>query len=131
MLGEMIAEFKGKVTAIKVLSEGKTEVSEQETGSILGNEATWLATSLSSPASNGVSKSEGEAIVTTANGDVVLIKKSGIGWSKGMGRKASRRGVFFHSTQSQTLARLNRVVGVWEFESEENGDWQVRVWEWK
>jgi len=34
-------------------------------------------------------------------------------------------------TQSQKLASLNRVIGMWEFESEENGDWHVKVWEWK
>lgn len=131
MLGELIEEFSGKVTGIKVLSEGKLEVSEQASGTVLGVEATWIATSTSTPLPNGVVMSEGEAIITTIEGEIVLVKKSGIGWSTGKGRKASRRGVFFHNTQAQRLSRLNKVVGVWEFESEENGDWHVKVWEWK
>lgn len=131
MIGELIGEFSGKITGIRVLTQGKMEISEQASGRFLGAEAKWVATSTSTPMPNGVVMSEGEALVTTADGDTVKIKKSGIGWSTGKGRSASRRGVFFHSTQSKKLARLNRVVGVWEFESEENGDWHVKVWEWK
>lgn len=67
---------------------------------------------------NGVLKGEGDALVTTMDGEVVMIRKSGIGWSTGRGRKASKRGVFFHTTQSQKLARLNRVVGMYEYESD-------------
>ena len=64
-------------------------------------------------------------------GDVVMVKKSGIGFSTGKGRKTTRRGLFFHMTKSQKLDSLNRVVGVWELESEEDGNWYVKIWEWK
>jgi len=131
LIGEVIAYFKGKITGVRVLSGGKIETSEQGLGSILGTEATWLATSVSTPMSNGILMGEGDALVTTKDGEVVMIRKIGIGWSTGRGRKANRRGVFFHMTQSQKLASLNRVIGMWEFESEENGDWHVKVWEWK
>jgi hypothetical protein len=73
MLGDLIGEFKGKVTGIRVLFEGKIEISEQASGSILGYEATWLATSISTQRLNGTVTSEGEAIVTTDDGDVVMI----------------------------------------------------------
>jgi hypothetical protein len=129
--GEMIGEFSGKITGIRVLPGGKMEASEQATGTLLGVEASWVATSTSTPMPTGIVMSEGEALVTTVDGEVVMIKKSGIGWSTGKGRKTSRRGVFFYQTLSQKFARLNKVVGVWEFESEENGDWHVKVWEWK
>lgn len=131
MLGELIEEFNGKVTGIRILSEGKMEVSEQASGTVLGVEATWIATSTSVQKANGVVISEGEALITTTDGEIVMVKKSGIGWFTGKGRKASRRGVFFHNTQAQRLSSLNKMVGVWEFESEENGDWHVKVWEWK
>ncbi len=131
VLGDLIGEFKGKVTAIRVLSEGKVETSEQGFGSILGIEAIMFATAISTPMPNGGNMGEGNASVTTADGDVVMIRKIGIGWSTGKGRKASKRGVFFHMTQSQKLSRLNMTVGVWEFESEENGDWHVKIWEWR
>lgn len=131
MLGDLIGEFKGKVTGIRVLSEGKIETSEQGSGNILGIEATMLATAVSTTTPNGIIMGKGNAIVTTTDGEVVRIRKSGIGWPTGKGRKASKRGVFFHMTQSQKLARLNKTVGIWEFESEENGDWHVKIWEWE
>jgi hypothetical protein len=46
----------------------------------------------------------GESLVVTVDGDVVMIKKSGIGWSMGK--------VFFNSTYSQKLACSNKVDGV-------------------
>ncbi len=131
MLGDLIGEFKGKITNVRVLPEGEVETSELGSGTILEIEATWLATSISKPMLNGVVVGKGDALVTTEDGEVVMIKKSGIGWSTGKGREASRRGVFFHNTQSQKLGRLNKTVGIWEFESEENGDWHVKIWEWK
>ncbi len=131
MLGGFIGEFKGKITGVRVLPEGRIETSEQASGNILGTEATWLATAISTPMHNGIVMGEGDALVTTVDGEVVRIKKIGIGWSTGKDRKASRRGVFFHTTTSQKLAHVNKMVGVWEFESEENGDWHVKIWEWK
>jgi len=94
LIGEVIAYFKGKITGVRVLSGGKIETSEQGLGSILGTEATWLATSVSTPMSNGILMGEGDALVTTKDGEVVIIRKIGIGWSTGRGRKANRRGGF-------------------------------------
>jgi hypothetical protein len=34
-------------------------------------------------------------------------------------------------TSAPKLASLNKTVGVWEWESEENGDFTVKVWAWK
>lgn len=131
MIGELIAEFRGTTTGVRVLSEGRVEASEQGSGSILGMEAMILATAVSTPMPNGVVMGEGDALVTTVEGEVVMIRKSGIGWPTGKGRKASKRGVFFHLTHSQKLARLNKVVGMYEYESNEKGQWTAKVWEWK
>lgn len=106
MIGELIAEFRGTTTSVGVLSEGRVEASEQGSGTILGIEATIMAAAVSTPMPNGIVTGEGDALVTTVDGEVVMIRKSGIGWSTGKGRKASKRGVFFHLTQSQRLARL-------------------------
>jgi len=130
LIGEVIAEFKGKTTGVRVLSEGKVETSEQGSGRILGIEATAVFTSLAVPLPNGILMGEGDGIITTADGEVVMVKKSGIKWPTRKGWKASR-GAFFHMTQSQKLARLNRVVGVFEYESDEKGDWTAKIWEWK
>ena len=59
-----------------------------------------------------------------------MVKKSGIKWSTGKGWKTGRE-VFFHMTQSQKFVRLNKVVGVFEYKSDEKGDWVAKIWEWK
>ena len=114
-----------------MLPDGRTETSEQGSGSVLGVEAAWAATTLSTPMSNGVVLGEGNGVLTTVDGEVVVVRKIGIGWSTGKGRKATRRGIFIHTTQSQKLAQLNRVIGMYEFESNETGDWTAKIWEWK
>jgi hypothetical protein len=131
MFGGQIGEFRGRVTGRRVLSDGKIETSEEGSGKILGVDASWSATAVSKRMQSGVVMAEGDGVVTTVDGEVVLIRKIGIGRASGAGWKASRRGVFFHTTQSPKLIQLNSVVGVWEFESEEDGNWHVVVWEWK
>ena len=53
MLGEMIGEFKGKVSGIRVLPEGKMELSQQGMGKIMGFDASIVTTGVTSPMPNG------------------------------------------------------------------------------
>jgi hypothetical protein len=131
LIGEIIIELSGRIEGIRVLPDGKVETSEQGSGSVLRVKATWVATTVSSPMPNGVILGEGNGMITTADGEVVTVRKIGIGWSTGGGRKVSRRGVFFLTTQSQRFERLNRTVGMYEFESDEEGNWTAKIWEWK
>jgi hypothetical protein len=34
-------------------------------------------------------------------------------------------------TSSPKLANLNKTVGVWAYEIDENGEFSLKVWEWK
>ena len=79
MIGELILELKGKASGVQVLSDGRTETSEQESGIILGMEATWLASTISTQMSNIVILGEGNSIITTIDGEVVMVRKIGIG----------------------------------------------------
>ena len=74
---------------------------------------------------------DGDASTTTVDGDVVMVKVSRIGWMLGKGSKSSFRGAGYQMTMSQKLAALNKIVCVYELESEENGDWTLKLWEWK
>ena len=131
MLGKQIGEFKGKTTGIRVLSEGKAELSQQGTGKIMDVEASMVTTGVVAPMPNGVMMIDGNGSCMTMDGDVVMVKINGIGWSTGKGWKASYRGAAYQMTMSQKLAALNRIVIVWENESDENGDWVLKLWEWK
>ena len=131
MIGEIMAEFKGKATGIRVLSDGRVETSTSGMGRILGKEASIADTSVGTPMPNGVYMLEGNSMVVTAEGEVVMVKTSGIGWATGKGMKQSYRGASYQMTSSPNLASINKMVGVWEWESEENGEYSLKVWEWK
>jgi hypothetical protein len=130
MLGNLIGEFKGKTTGYRVLPDGKSELSQQGAGKILGIEASIATTGVITPMPNGVLMAEANGLTTTMDGDVVMVKIDGMGWSTGKGWKSSMRGASYQMTQSQKLARLNKVVIVWELDSDENGDWTLQLWEW-
>ena len=131
MIGELIAEFKGKVTGIRVLDGGKMEGSDTGSGNIMGKEPTTMDTSILMWMPNGVLMAEGNSMVMTAGGEVVMAKVNGIAWSTGKGWKQSGRGACYFMTSAPKLASLNKIVGVWERESDENGDWSVKIWAWK
>jgi hypothetical protein len=54
-----------------------------------------------------------------------------IGVADGKGRAASFREATYYNTQSQKIARLNKVIGISEFETTESGDWVLKIWEGK
>jgi hypothetical protein len=63
-------------------------------------------------------------------GEAVTWKGAGVGTFKERGA-VSYRGAVYYQTASPTLSRLNSVAGVFEFESDESGNIQSKVWEWK
>lgn len=130
LIGELIAEFKGKATGMRVLAEGKMEGSYAGAGKLLGKEASIMATAVFALMPTGVNMIEGNGVEMTAEGNV-MHKFDGIGLSTGKGMKSSNRGAVYFMTSSPSLVSLNKIVGVWEWENEENGDFVVKVWAWK
>ncbi len=131
MLGNLIGEFKGKTTGIRVLSEGKLELTQQGMGKVMGIDGSMLTTGVATPMPNGVTMIDANGTLMTMDGDVVMVKINGIGWTTGKGWKASYRGAAYQMTMSPKLAAINKIVSVWENESDENGDWVLKFWEWK
>lgn len=135
MLGDRIGEFNGKTIVNRVLPEGKVEATDQGTGTILGLDATLVATGVVTPLPDGTSMADGNGLITTTDDDAVAFRINGLGWPTGKGGKVAFRGATYHSTQSQKLMRLNRVVGLWEYDGEYDTDgtftWTFRLWEWK
>ena len=131
MIGELIAEYKGKITGTRVLADGKMESSFAGAGKLLGKEASLMATAVFALMPNGVNMIEGNGMEMTAEGESAMHQFNGIGWSTGKGMKSSNRGAVYFMTSSPKLVSLNKTVGVWEWESDENGDFSVKVWAWK
>jgi hypothetical protein len=130
LIGELIAEFKGIQTGSRVLADGKLEGSSTGSGNLMGKEAMEMDTAVLTPMPNGALMIEGNGMIMTAEGETVMVKTGGIGWLAGKGLKSSGRGASYFMTSSPKLAGLNKTVGVWERESDEKGDFTIKVWAW-
>jgi hypothetical protein len=124
----LIGEFKGKNTAYRVLPDGKMEVSGQGAGKILGIDAVMSFTAVSTM-QNGVFVGEGNGIIMTKDGDTVIMKSNSIAWSTGKG--GTTRSASLQTTQSQKLIRLNKIIGLLEYETDMNDNWTGKMREWK
>ena len=132
MLGEVVWEGHGKAGPPRVLDEhGKIEASEQESGKVFGMEATAAVTFWAVPRPDGTLWGEGQGMTTTRDGEFVTWKGHGIGQPTGKGNAASWRGMLYFQNASPKLARLLKTPGVYEYESDENGNTHIKVWEWK
>ncbi len=78
---------------------------------------------------NGVFVGEVNCLITTMDGDTVTMKANAISWQSEKG--GITRSASYQMTQSQKLMRLNKVIGLHEYETDENGDWKGKIWEWK
>lgn len=135
MLGELIGEGHGKITAVRVLpSDGsgvKMEVSFQGTGKLIGVETSNVGTYVSTLMPTGVFNGVGQGVIQTKDGDIVTWTGTGVGKSKGQGMAASWRGSVYYQTASQRLAGLNKIAAVFEHEVDEHGVTADKLWEWK
>src|SRR5262249_9494400 len=113
MLGELIGEEQGKITAMRVLDSGgggpKVEVNFRTKARMLGLAAVNLGTYWSAVQPGGFLYGEGQGIASTEEGDVVTWQGQGAGKMKPSG-DASYRGAIYFQNGSGKLARLNGTV---------------------
>ncbi len=135
MLGEKIGEESGKVTGNRVLSVEppgpKVETSVQQTGKLLGHETTTWITYWAIPKGPNLLEGQGQGVIMTADGEMATFTGQGVGRLTGKGAGVSFRGSLYYKTDSKKLAKLNEVVGVFEFEVDESGNTHGKTWEWK
>ena len=131
MLGDLIVEERSKTTGVRVLPDGKVEQSAQGSGKAWGVEYNSVETFMTTFRPDGTLWFEGQGISTTKDGDAVMFRGSGLGRSTGPGWSSAGRGTIYFQTQSQRLAKANQTVGVFEFESDAEGNGHVKIWEWK
>ncbi|MFQ5929853.1 MAG: hypothetical protein ACE5MK_09140 [Acidobacteriota bacterium] len=135
MLGDQIGEERGKVIGTRVLSsEGsspKVEVSFHAFGQLLGAETSDIGTYCAILRPDGSLYGEGQGITTTKDGETATWKGQGVGKPTGQGSAASWRGAIYYQTSSQELAHLNEIAALFEYEVDEKGNTQAKLWEWK
>ena len=131
MLGEQIAELKGKMMGQRVLdSEGAMETSISARGSVRGTQVNESLTYVARPTSTGVLHGEGQGVILAGDPEMVTYTGKGIGRFTASGTKL-RGAVFFRTSSTGKLSFLNNVVGVFEAEMDSEGNFTERIWEWK
>ncbi len=128
MLGELIGEFKGRNIGWRVLPDGKIETTAQGMGKLLGVETFILATSVGTMM-NGIFMGEVNSAFTTMEGDTIMSKGVAVGYPSGNG--GATRAASIHVTQSKKLERLNKVVGMHEYQTDMENNFVGKIWEWK
>jgi hypothetical protein len=134
MLGEQLGEEIGEVTGRRVLpSVGppKVEVSFQTHGTLLGMHETNVGTYITVTRSDGTMFGEGQGVVMTEDGGMASWHGHGVGRFTGQGSAMAWRGAVYYQSTSPQLARLNNVVGVFEFATDAGGKTESKVYEWK
>jgi len=135
-LGKQILDERGNITAMRVIPGAevqslKVEVSFQAAGEILGIQATDIGTYSAVTRPDGLLYGEGQGIVTTKNGETAMWKGNGVGRPTGRGSGVGWRGAVYYQSSSERLQRLNRVAGIFEYETDENGNTCGKVYEWR
>jgi hypothetical protein len=134
MLGTQISDEHGKVSGRRVLpSDGqgpKMEVTFETRGKFVGIDASDVGTYWTVVQANGALYGEGEGFITTEQGDVVQWVGTGRGRFTRQGG-ASFRGALYYKTDSAKLAHVNEVAGIFEYETDRDGNVTTKTWEWK
>src|SRR5262245_60250307 len=123
MLGDKVVDGQGQITGTRILApEGpgpKMEASIQGSGTYLGVAATDLWTYQQVMEPDGTIVGAGRGVSMAADGDVVTWTGQGVGRPTGRGMGVAYRTVVFGQTASQTLARLNHMILVGEYDVDE------------
>jgi hypothetical protein len=134
MLGELIAELKGKSVGRRVVDvEGPSiEISVSLSGNMRGTSLTTSATYVNraTPVS-GVLHGKGQGIVMAGDSEVATFTGEGIGRVDPSGNIKWRAAFFYQTTSAGKLAFLNNLVGVSENEVDAEGNVIEKNWEWK
>jgi len=134
MLGELIAELKGKSVGRRVVDvEGPSmEISVSLSGSMRGTPVTESATYVNRPTSSSVLfYGKGQGIVMAGESEVVTFTGEGFGRIGPSGGIKWRAAFFYQTTSNGKLAFLNGIVGVSENEVDAEGNVIEKNWEWK
>jgi hypothetical protein len=140
MLGELIEEQSGKITGRRVVDvEGpKIESFFTMNGKWVGQDVTDIGTywgvMREGTETQGVVYGEAQGVATTKDGQgMATYTVQGIGRSTSPGKIRFHGSVFYRTTPTSggKLSSLNNIVGVFEYEEDEQGNSSVKVWEWK
>ena len=137
MLGEQIAESKGKIIGQRVLDvEGPTiETSVSASGSIKGTQVKETLTFVGRPppptTSKGVLHGKGKGVIMAGESELATYTGEGVGRLSSSGSINWRGSIFYSTSSNGVLSFLNNLIGVFEVEIDIEGNFSEKIWEWK
>jgi hypothetical protein len=134
MLGEQIAELKGKVTSQRVLDiEGPSiETSVSVSGSLKGIQIKETLTFIGKPTNTrGIIHGKGIGVVMAGESELATYTGEGIGRVDPLGSINWRGSVFYSTSSTGKLASINNLIGVFEVVIDTEGNFTEKMWEWK
>lgn len=142
VLGELIEDESGKNTGHRILDvEGpKIERSFTMAGEYKGIQATDIGTFWTvmrqGAEAEPILYADAQGVITAKDGEgMATYTAQGIGrfTNPGKGKVRFHGSVFFRTTLTggRRLSFLDNMVGVFEYEGDEQGNCSVKVWEWK
>ncbi len=132
MLGEQIAELRGKVVSQRVLDvEGPTmETSVSIEGTVKGTQVKQHLTYVAKPVAPGVIHGKAKGVMMAGETEMVVSTGEGIGKATPSGVRWRGTG-FFSTSSTGKLAFLNNLVGLFETDVDTEGNFTEKIWEWK
>lgn len=134
MLGDLIGEFKGKISGYRVtdiLASGpKVEVSFKQAGKLLGVDAVDMATYWSIMPAPYVMYGEGSGVVRSMSGEMACYRATGTA-KMTKGSMPVWRGVLYFQSPTPKWGVFNGSAVVYEYEVDANDNTHVKLWEWK
>jgi hypothetical protein len=85
---------------------------------------------LSIPRPAGALYGQGQGVLTTTDGQIATWVAQGLGRFTAPHAIRFRGSVIYHTDSSGTLAFINNIVAVFEYEVNEIGNTSARNWEW-
>jgi hypothetical protein len=133
MLAGLLGQEEGQITSRRVLpGHGPNpvmEISFQTRGVILGVQTNDVGTYVASPLANGSLFGDGQGIVTTPDGEIASWRGQGVGRQNGS--VVAWRGAIFYQTTCERLMALNGMAVVFEFDVDDQGKVETKIWEWR
>ena len=134
MLGNQIGEERGQVTTMRVLAEdgplSRIEISFQAQGRVLDCDVSEIGTYISTVRPDGTLFGEGQGLYMGTDGSAARWVGQGSGRFTGPGR-VSWRGSIHYSDGTAALASLSGTCALFEYEVDESGKTEARLFEWK
>lgn len=130
MQGEKLGEASGQITGVRVLPEGKLEISFQGRGMILGHDMSEAGTYVQTIPRPGVLHGEGRTVAMTAEGSRYVWKGFGVGKPVGPPPAAKFGVAGSFSEATGDLERLMNVATVIEYEVDAERNYHWISYEW-